>query len=218
MGALILWGLMDSPFVRRVAVALCHYRMDWERRPLSVFRDFTALQRVSPLGRAPVLALANGRLLADSRSILEWLDEEVAPELRLTPADDGLRLDMLEIEAVALGAAEKAVEHSGERLRRAVPDVSRIGRLEAQLGAALDWLDAQAGATPLVGDRLSRADLALGCLATYMAEKSPRLWGARRRLIAYRAWAEAQPAFLAAPFSLAEARAAGWRAKGEEGA
>ena len=100
MGALILWGLMDSPFVRRVAVALSHYCMDWERRPLSVFRDAEAMRRVSPLGRAPVLALANGRMLTDSRTILEWLDEEVAPERRLTPEDDGQRLDMLEIEAV----------------------------------------------------------------------------------------------------------------------
>jgi len=213
---MILWGLMDSPFVRRVAVALHHHGCAYERRPLSVFRDAEAMRRVSPLGRAPVLALANGRMLTDSRTILEWLDEEVAPERRLTPEDDGQRLDMLEIEAVALGAAELAVEHSGERLRRAVPDVTRIGLLGGRIAAALDWLEGHGRGGPLVGDRISRADLALGCLATYMAEKAPRLWGARHRLYAHRAWAEAQPAFLAAPFSIDEARAAGWRDEVEE--
>ena len=43
---MILVGQYDSPFVRRVAVTLNLYGLPFERRPLSVFKDFDAvLQR-----------------------------------------------------------------------------------------------------------------------------------------------------------------------------
>ena len=54
---LILVGQFDSPFVRRVAVALNHYGLPYERNVLSVFRDFEAMLAVNPLGKVPSLIL-----------------------------------------------------------------------------------------------------------------------------------------------------------------
>ena len=51
---MILIGRYDSPFVRRVAVALNFYGIAFERRLTSVFRDFDELLAVNPLGKVPV--------------------------------------------------------------------------------------------------------------------------------------------------------------------
>ncbi len=48
---MILVGHYDSPFVRRVAVALHLYGLPFERRALSAFRDFDAVLAISPLDR-----------------------------------------------------------------------------------------------------------------------------------------------------------------------
>ena len=40
---MILVGQYDSPFVRRVAIALGHYGLAFERRVLSTFRDFDVM-------------------------------------------------------------------------------------------------------------------------------------------------------------------------------
>ncbi len=50
---MILVGQYDSPFVRRVAIALNHYGMPFERRLLSVFQDFDAVAGMARgIGRA----------------------------------------------------------------------------------------------------------------------------------------------------------------------
>ena len=48
---MILIVMYDSPFVRRAAVTLHHYGLAFDRRPISVFRDFADVQAVNPLGR-----------------------------------------------------------------------------------------------------------------------------------------------------------------------
>ncbi|MEL6266318.1 MAG: glutathione S-transferase N-terminal domain-containing protein, partial [Pseudomonadota bacterium] len=52
---MILVGQYDSPFVRRVAIALHHYGLPFERRVLSVFLDFDALLAIHPAGKVPAL-------------------------------------------------------------------------------------------------------------------------------------------------------------------
>ncbi|MCA0205625.1 glutathione S-transferase family protein [Pararhodobacter sp.] len=212
---MILWGLMDSPFVRRVAVALHHHGCAYQRRPLSVFRDFETMRAANPLGQAPVLTLASGAVLTDSRAILEWLDA-THPATSLTPAGDAM-LAVLQVEAVALSLADKAVLLMGELIRRpvALRDPEAIARLQTQVTGALDWLEDRAQAAPLF-ERLTRADLALACATKYLAEKQPRRLGERPALMRHSRWCEAQPPFAAAPYSAAEAMATGWRPEPEE--
>ncbi|MCB1389645.1 MAG: glutathione S-transferase family protein [Rhodobacteraceae bacterium] len=212
---MILWGLMDSPFVRRVAVALHHHGCTYERRPLSVFRDFDAMRAANPLGQAPVLTLLSGAVLTDSRAIVEWLDA-TRPATSLTPQGDAL-LAVLQVEAVSLALADKAVQLMGELIRRPADlrDPAAIARLQTQVNGALDWLEDRVATAPLFG-QLTRADLALGCAVTYLAEKQPRRLGERPALRRHSVWCEHQPAFAAAPYSAAEAVAAGWHPEPEE--
>ena len=212
---MILVGQYDSPFVRRVAIALNHYGLPFERRVLSVFQDFDALLPVNPLGKVPVLILDAGNPLYDSRAILEYLETAAPPDRRLSPAGDGARREMLRIEAVGIGLAEKLYERGIEFARRSpgTQDPAWIERLERQIDSALLWLEARASGPWLVGDGMTRADLAVVVAVTHAVMKLPQLFDPVRLpgLAAHRQACEALPAFTAAAYSAAEASATGWR-------
>ncbi len=216
---MILVGQFDSPFVRRVAVALNHYGLPYERNVLSVFRDFEAMLAINPLGKVPSLILEDGARLYESRAIIEYLEGIVSEARRLTPADPASRAEMLRIEAIAIGLAEKFYERGIEFGRKAPEsrDAAWIARLERQIESALDWLEARAGPPWLVGDSLTRADLALTVAATFGREKQPRLIEAERfpRVTAHCRRCEALPVFAAAAYSADEAAASGWRPEAE---
>ena len=55
-----LIGQYDSPFVRRVGIAMRRYGMTFRQEPWSVWADAEALGRVNPLRRVPVLVLDDG--------------------------------------------------------------------------------------------------------------------------------------------------------------
>jgi glutathione S-transferase len=74
---MILVGMYDSPFVRRVAIALRLYGIEYEHRPWSVFRDAEKVARFNPLMRVPTLVLDDGETLIDSAAILDALDDMV---------------------------------------------------------------------------------------------------------------------------------------------
>ena len=212
---MILVGQYDSPFVRRVAVALHHYGMAFERQVLSVFQDFDAVLAVNPLGKVPALILSDGEAIYDSRAIIEYLEGIAPADRRLTPSDARQRREMLRIEAVGLGLAEKTYERGIEFSRRSpgTQDPAWIARLEKQIGSALFWLDALPDAEWLAGAQMTRADLAVTVAATYVLEKLPQLYGPADypRLESHRRRCEALAPFAAAPYSAAEAQATGWR-------
>lgn len=81
-----LIGRYDSPFVRRVGISLHLLGLKFEQLPLSVFSDAAEVRKFSPLGRVPVLVLADGEVLVDSVAILDHLDEVAGPGRRLIPA------------------------------------------------------------------------------------------------------------------------------------
>ena len=54
---MILIGQYDSPFVRRVAIALRLYGMAYEHRPWSTFGDAERIAPFNPLRRVPTLVL-----------------------------------------------------------------------------------------------------------------------------------------------------------------
>ena len=49
---MILIGQYDSPFVRRVAIALRHYGLSFEQQPWSTFGDAEKLAAFNPLRRS----------------------------------------------------------------------------------------------------------------------------------------------------------------------
>ncbi len=104
---MILVGQFDSPFVRRVAIALHHYGMPFERRVLSVFKDFDEMLAINPLGKVPSLILDDGEVLFESRAIIDFLDGIPPSEKRLAPAGEPERFRVLRTEAIGIGLAEK---------------------------------------------------------------------------------------------------------------
>jgi glutathione S-transferase len=104
---MILIGQYDSPFVRRVAVALREYRLPYEHRPWSVWAQSEEVAKFTPLRRVPVLVLDDGETLVESAAILDALDDLVGaePALLETPAYPALRAHAARCEAMASFAA-----------------------------------------------------------------------------------------------------------------
>jgi glutathione S-transferase len=170
---MILIGMFDSPFVRRVAVSLNFLGLPFEHRNWSVGKDFESIRKYNPLGRVPTLVLANGDALVESAAILDYLDEVAGPKRALLPASGRARRDALQLMAIATGAAEKGVLQIYESAFR--PEHKRhepwIERCRTQMQAAMGALEAQAksrGGRWLVGDSLSQADITVTCVATFL--------------------------------------------------
>ena len=106
---MILIGQFDSPFVRRVGVALRLWELPFEHRPLSTFRDAWRVAEYNPLLRVPVLVLDSGETLIESSAILDHLDEAVGIERAMLAAEGAPRRTALRICAFATGLADKAV-------------------------------------------------------------------------------------------------------------
>ena len=106
-----LIGMMDSPYVRRIAVSLELYGIEFESMPLSVFRSFDAFARINPVVKAPTLLLDNGVQLMESTLILYYFETLAGAEQKLFPAEPEALAHDLRLLGVVLAACEKAVQH-----------------------------------------------------------------------------------------------------------
>ena len=77
---MILIGQYNSPFVRRVAIAMRLYGIAFEHRPWSTFGDADKIAPYNPLRRVPTLVLDDGEALIESAMILDYLDDRVGPD------------------------------------------------------------------------------------------------------------------------------------------
>ena len=98
---MILIGQYDSPFVRRVGIALRLYGLPFQHKPWSTFSDADKFRALSPLTRVPVLVLEKGDALTDSHAILDYLDGLVPPEKALFPRTEPARHQALKVAALA---------------------------------------------------------------------------------------------------------------------
>ena len=106
---MILIGQYDSPFVRRTAIAMKLYGLEFEHRPWSTFGDADKIRPFSPLTRVPVLVLADGDTLIDSHTIIDFVDGLVSPDRRLAPEVQPARRQVFKVVSLATGFADKAV-------------------------------------------------------------------------------------------------------------
>lgn len=53
-----LIGMLDSPYVRRVAISLQLLDLRFEHRSISVFSTFTQFQQINPVVKAPSIKSA----------------------------------------------------------------------------------------------------------------------------------------------------------------
>ncbi len=199
---MILIGQYDSPFVRRVAIAMRRYGMTYEHRPWSVFADAEKIAAYNPLRRVPTLVMDDGEVLVESWAILDALDAMVDPERALLPRAGAVRRDGLRVTALATGFADKSVSLYLETLLRSAPSERWIARCESQMGDALDVLEADRGrrtSSWWLGPELTHADIAVGCALCQVREAHPRFFDASRwpKLAAHARQADALEEFRA---------------------
>ena len=173
---LILIGQYNSPFVRRVGIALTLYGLPFEHRPWSVFGDADKIRAYNPLVRVPTLVLDDGEVLIESHSILDYLDSLVPADRALFPPAEPARHRALKVAALATGLADKAVSLFYERrLHKEVSDVW-VDRCRAQIVGR----SCRAGSRPRrrvgdywFGDRIGHADIAVAAALRFLAEVAP---------------------------------------------
>ena len=199
---MILIGQYDSPFVRRVGIAMTLYGMTYEHRPWSTFGNADKVRQYNPLVRVPTLVLDDGDTLIESSAIIDWLDNRVGPVRALFPASEPDRHRAIRIASLATGAADKAVALFYElRLHTAVSDFW-VARCRAQITDTLSALerDLESRSTPFwFGDRIGHADIAAACALRFITEAHPGFVSPTTipRLAAHAARLEARPAFVA---------------------
>jgi glutathione S-transferase len=197
---MFLIGQYDSPFVRRVAIALKLYGLAFEHKPWSTFGDADKIARYNPLRRVPTLVLDSGESLIESHIILDYLDELVG-DAKAMIAPHGLeRRRQLKVCALATGLADKSVSLVYESVLRKEQLKLWVDRCEAQICGALDVLEKDRAAvkTPYwFGGRIGHADIAVACMLRFTGEAHPHLFNAARypALTAHAAACEALPPF-----------------------
>jgi glutathione S-transferase len=166
-----LIGQYDSPFVRRVGIALTLYGFAFEHLPLSTFGDADAFRAHNPLTRVPTLVLVDGEALIDSAAILDHLDEQAEHPL-IAPSGPARRAALQRI-ALATGTADKAVSFFYARLFGTDLDAGFAARCEGQIMGGLAALDAECEGrtTPWWhGDTPGHDDIAVACVARFLSE------------------------------------------------
>jgi glutathione S-transferase len=170
---MMLIGQYDSPFVRRVGVALTLYGLAFEHQPWSTFGDADKIAAYNPLRRVPTLVLDDGQVLVDSFAILETLDEMVGPERAMLPRSGPDRREGLRVCALAAGIADKGVALVYEGALREQQLPLWVERCRAQIGGALAQLEAERAARPVrywFGDGISHADVLLTTMQRFLNE------------------------------------------------
>lgn len=173
---MILIGMFDSPFVRRVAVSMNRLGIPFEHRNWSVGKDQAQIRQYNPVGRVPTLVLDSGEVLVESAAILDYLDELAGPERALLLARGEDRRRALKLMSLSMGAVEKGLQQVMEIVFR--PAEKRhapwTDRCSEQMHGALAELEKACAALPpggwLVGNRLGQADITLTCVFTYLCE------------------------------------------------
>lgn len=170
---MILIGQYDSPFVRRVGIALTLYDLSFEHRPWSSFGDADKIRPFNPLTRVPTLVLDDGDVLIESHIILDYLDRLVGEARAMFPTREPDRRRALKIAALAMGLGDKAVSLFYEKRLHAEASDLWVERCRAQIGAVLAMLEpdrAKRDSAYWFGDRIGHADIAVAVVLRFLAD------------------------------------------------
>jgi glutathione S-transferase len=142
-----LIGMLDSPYVRRVAISLDLYGVDFEHQSLSVFSTFAEFSQINPVVKAPTLVLDDGTVLMDSSLILDYLESLAPADKKLLPQAPAARAHDLQLLGLALAACEKSVQIVYEHNLRPAEKLHApwLDRISGQLLAAYSLLEKQLG-------------------------------------------------------------------------
>jgi glutathione S-transferase len=199
-----LIGMLDSPYIRRVAISLQLLGLDFEHQSLSVFRTFDEFSRVNPVVKAPTLVCDDGEVLMDSTLILDYAEALARPRT-LMPQGLGELQRSLQLIGLALAATEKCVQVVYEHGVRPAEKLHEpwLNRVIGQALAAYSELERRLAARPLPIDRanIDQAGVTIAVAWHFTQRMTPDAVPAERypHLVALSAAAEALPEFQAAP-------------------
>ncbi len=199
--------MMDSPFVRRVAISMQMLGLPYTHRPLSIFKSFDEYRMLHPLVKAPTLICDDGEMLLDSTLIIDHLETLAAPGTSLYPTDRTARRTTLQQIGEALVAMEKVVQLIYEKGQRPaeLQHAPWIERLELQLTSAAGLMEAsveaavEGGNDWLGGTEPTQADVTTAVAWNFLQRNPPKTVSPASHpyLVDYCERAEALPAFLA---------------------
>ena len=198
-----LIGMLDSPYVRRVAIALIIAKTPFIHRPISLFRHIDQFSKFNPLLKAPTLLTDDGVALMDSSLILDYLAGVDSGIAALTTSKAPQRLEALRATGLALTVMEKAVQRYYERMLRPAEKQHEpwVDRVMGQLSAGLSAMDAELPGSAWISGELGLADITVACAFGFTHALLADVVETSRypNLGAFCARAEALPPFRAAP-------------------
>ncbi|PQV52281.1 glutathione S-transferase [Paraburkholderia sp. BL21I4N1] len=200
-----LIGMLDSPYVRRVAICLKLLKLEFEHESISVFSTYDQFAKINPVVKAPTLIADNGLVVMDSTAILQYAATLAGPQQRLFPSrpDDALRAAHL--SGLALAASEKTVQIVYERNLRPLEKQHEpwIERVRSQLLAAYAALEQDLATTPppTETDRFDAADITVAVAWRFTQMMLPEIVNeaAYPHLKAFSTLAETLPVFVSTP-------------------
>ena len=200
-----LIGMLDSPFVRRVAVTAQFLEIPYEHNPLSIFKSYDDFRKINPLVKVPTLVCDDGEMLVESTLIIDYFESFHAGGKSLMPKNEADSIRALRTIGAALVAMEKVVAIIYERTQRPkeLQHAPWLKRVDQQLRSALDVLEAIVGdgSEWLIGDEITQADITTAVAWRFMQYSVPRRISPDDYpgLAAFSTRAEALPEFQACP-------------------
>jgi glutathione S-transferase len=157
--AMQLIGMLDSPYVRRVAISLQVLGLAFDLDQVSVFRQFERFSALNPVVKAPSFITDDGVVLMDSNLILEHI-AHLAPR-SLMPADRAAHEIALRQVGLAMAACEKSVAILYERNQRPAEKLHQpwLDRARGQLLAAYGALEKEASPDWFTGEDLMQPQI-----------------------------------------------------------
>ncbi len=199
MDELTLYGVLFSPYVRKVRLALAHKGLAYEHISVAPFGEGqpAEFKANSPLGKIPLLRVGDN-WLPDSSVMCAWMDRAV-PQPPLLPADPIAAARALWFEEYADSRMVQVIGgHLFVEVVLAQPLFKRAP-IQADIDAALnveipqifDYLESQLQHNYLVGNDITLADYAVGGLFVMLlhsnyqcdAKRWPKVAAYRDRLV-----------------------------------
>ena len=160
---------LNSPYARKVRIVALEKHIELELQEVVLTDPECIVKNYNPLGKVPVLVLADGDSVYDSRVIVEYLDNH-APGTHLIPTDNSSKIWVRRWEALADGICDAAVSAMLEG-RKPLEKQSQAN-IDKQLDKVMRGLEVlNLDITKkkwCVNETFSLADIALGCTLGYL--------------------------------------------------
>ena len=171
-----LYGSATSPYVRKARVLISEKKLPVDFVHEDPWPADSPISTRNPLGKVPALEIERGNYLFESVLVVHYLDH--VDGKTLTPKDPAGYWQAQWWQALGNGVVDAAVARVLEMRRpedKQMPE--KVEREEARIQRAVASAEARfGGATFLVGNRFTLADLIFGVALQYVDFRYPHDW------------------------------------------